>query len=267
MRAWINARPVAAYYGLTLAISWSYWIALLAQGKQVGPGSSVSHFPGLLGPFLAAFVLTAYLGGRTGVRDLLSRMTRLRTAWPWSLGAAVSPLPIAVLVFGVLHLMGTPFPSLNDFQSFPGLPAGLSLWVIVLLVFLVNGYGEEVGWRGFVTEKWLPQYGRFGTTVRVAGLWIIWHIPLFWLNQSMASLIGPMLFGWAFALVCGAFVLAHLYLSSGRSLFVLALWHATYNMVVAPPGGAGVPAAVVSTIVMFWGAAIAWSWWKDERGR
>ena len=195
MRAWISNRPVAAYYLLTLAVSWGYWLTLIFQGKQVGPGTGVSHFPGLLGPLVAAFILTAYLDGGVGVVNLMSRIVRLRLAWPWGLLAALSPLPIALLVFLVLRLQGIPFPALDDFQSYPGLSGGLSLWVIVVLVFIVNGYGEEVGWRGFVMEKWLPRYGRFWTTIRIAGLWLVWHAPTFWLNQSMASLVGPMLLG------------------------------------------------------------------------
>ena len=264
LKSWIAARPVAAYYAMTLAISWGYWMTLLVQGKRVGPGSEVSHFPGLLGPFLAAVILTAYLNGWPGVRELFGRMTRWRTAWPWGLAVAMAPLPLAILVMVALHFSGIPLPSWHDFQVFPGLPAGLPLWAVVLLVFLVNGYGEEVGWRGFVMEKWLTRYGRFGTTVRVAALWIVWHIPLFRLSESMAALVGPMLLGWILALILGAFVLAHLYLFSGRSIFVLALWHASYNMVVAPPGAAGVLAAAISTVVMIWGAALAWSWWNNR---
>ena len=168
LKSWIAARPVAAYYAMTLAISWGYWMTLLVQGKRVGPGSEVSHFPGLLGPFLAAVILTAYLNGWPGVRELFGRMTRWRTAWPWGLAVAMAPLPLAILVMVALHFSGIPLPSWHDFQVFPGLPAGLPLWAVVLLVFLVNGYGEEVGWRGFVMEKWLTRYGRFGTTVRVA---------------------------------------------------------------------------------------------------
>ncbi len=272
LRRGVRAWPVGTYYALTLAISWGYWILLLAQGKRVVPGSTVSHFPGLLGPFLAALIVTALLDGKRGLWDLLSRMVRWRTAWPWGVIAALSPLFIVLFAFGLLNLFGTPFPDLDEFRSFPGLPPGMSLIEIILLVFVTNGYGEEVGWRGFALEKWLPKYGKFGATIRVAALWIFWHTPLFWLNRSMAALIGPMLVGWIIALVSGAFLMAYLYLVNGRSLFVVALWQAAYNMVVAPPGGAGAPAAVVSTVVMGWGLWIGFSWWKagnnseEERG-
>jgi membrane protease YdiL (CAAX protease family) len=267
MRTWIRQRPVTAFYVLTLLISWGYWFTLIAQGKQVAPGSNVSHFPGLLGPCLAAFIVTAFVNGKTGVTDLLRRMLRWRSAWPGGVLTALSPLPLAAVVIGVLYLLGTPLPAMQDFALYPGLPAGLPLWAVIVVVFIVNGYGEEVGWRGFLTERLLQRYDRFHTTLRVAGFWLIWHIPVFWINQSMAALVGPMLLGWALGLVCGAFFLTHLYLSSGRSILVLALWHMNYNMMVAPPVGAGIPAAVVSTIIMLWGGVIAWLWWRESRAK
>lgn len=265
MRAWILRKPVFAYYLLTLMFSWGYWFTLIAQGKHSSPGSSESHLPGLLGPMIAAFIMTAYVDGRTGIKHLLGRLLRWRSAWPWGLLLALSPLPVAGLTFLILFLMGTPLPAIQDFKNYPGLPAGMSLTVVVFLVFLLNGCGEEIGWRGFLTERLLQHYSPFQTTLRVAGLWILWHIPVFWINDSMAALVGPMLLGWMLGLVCGAFVLTYLYLFTGRSILMVVVWHTTYNMVVAPSAGAGIPAAIVSTVVMMWGAVIAWKWWRDMR--
>lgn len=264
MRSWVAKYPVLSCYLLALTLSWGYWFVLIAQHKVVSPGSSVSHLPGLLGPALAAFLLTVYLEGKDGIKDLVGRIVRWRSAWPWGIVLALSPIPVAIVVFLGLQLSGTPLPALHDFQSFPGFPGNQPLWLLLLVVFVSNGYGEEVGWRGYIMEKWLPRYGKFGTTLRVTALWLVWHAPMFVLNESMTALLGPMLLGWAFALTCGAFVLAYLYLMSGRSIFVLALWHMTYNMVVATPPAMGMPAAIISTAVMVWGLVIAWTWWREE---
>jgi len=267
MKTWIAKRPVVTYYLLALVLSWGYWITLIAQGKQVTAGSSTTHLPGLMGPALAAIIVTAWLDGGHGLRELFSRIVRIRAAWPWGIVAALSPLPIAALIFEAMILAGKPLPPLQDFVTYPGLPATLSLSATLLAVLLLNGYGEEIGWRGFAMERWLPRYGRFGTTVRITGLWLFWHTPVFFLNQTMAALVGPMLLGWAFGLACGAFVLAHIYLFSGRSIFVLALWHATYNMTVATPATQGFPAAAISTAIMVWGVIVAWKWWREDRTR
>ena len=78
-------------------------------------------------------------------------------------------------------------------------------------------------------------------------------MPLFWLNSSMAALSALSaltLLGWLFALVCGAFVLAQVYLATGHSMLCLALSHVAFNMMVSADVGSGVFAAIVGTAVM-----------------
>lgn len=254
-------RPAVSFYLLALALSWGYWLTLLAQGRQVVAGSVVTHFPGLLGPMLAAVAVTAVIGGRTGLRELLGRMFRLGPRWPSTLMLALSPLALGAVAFLAMQVLGKPFPSAGAFAHFPGLPEGWLLAGVVAVVIVVNGFGEETGWRGFLTERLLPAHGRFRATLWVALLWSFWHLPLFWLSAGMASLVGPVLIGWLFALMCGAFVLSYVYLATGHSILCVALWHAAYNMMVATEIGTGWPAAIVGTAVMAWGFLVAVRWW------
>ncbi len=173
----------------------------------------------------------------------------------------MSPLALGLAVFGVLAALGRPLPALASFAKYPGVPEGWPLTQTVVVVMLVNGFGEEIGWRGFATERLIERHGRFQGTLLLAVLLGLWHLPVFWLNTSMAALVGPMLFGWAFGLLCGTFVLAHVYVRCSHSILCVALWHTTYNMVVATEAGGGLPAAVVSAAVMLWGLVVAWRWW------
>ena len=263
VRAWIAKRPAVSFYVLTLTLSWSYWLTLLAQGRRVVPGGAVTHFPGLLGPMLAAMTVTAVIGGRSALRELFGRMFRLGPNWSSRLMLALSPLVLGAVAFVALRFLGKPFPSAEAFAHFPGLPQDWPLAAVVVAVIVVNGFGEETGWRGFLTERLLPMHGRLRATLWVALLWSLWHLPLFWLNANMAALVGPVLLGWLFALVCGAFVLAQVYLATGHSILCVALWHAGFNMMVATESGTGLPAAIVSTAVMVWGAIVAIHWWRS----
>jgi uncharacterized protein len=262
MRTWIAKRPAVSFYVLTLALSWGYWLTLLAQGRRVGPGSGVTHFPGLLGPMLAAMAVTAVIGGRKALHELFGRMFRMGPHWPSKLMLALSPLVLGAVAFTAMQLLGKPLPSPDAFAHFPGLPEHWPLAGVVAAVVVVNGFGEETGWRGFLTERLLTAHGRFRATLWVALLWSLWHLPLFWLNVSMAALLGPVLIGWLFALVCGAFVLAQVYLATGHSILCVALWHTGYNMMVATEIGTGLPAAIVGTAVMAWGVVVAVRWWR-----
>ena len=261
MKAWIAKRPALSFYLLTLALSWGYWFTLLALGLRVGPGS-VAHFPGLLGPMLAAIVVTAILGGYQAAFKLFKRMVWLGPRWAAKLMLALSPLALGAAAYGVMALLGKPLPALSAFARSPGLPEGWPIATVIVAVVVVNGLGEETGWRGFLTECLLPMHGRFRATLFVASLWALWHLPLFLLNTSMAAMVGPLLIGWLFALACGAFVLAQVYFVTGRSILCAALWHTAYNMMISSNVGTGLPAAIVGTAVMIWGVMVAFFWWR-----
>lgn len=66
--------------------------------------------------------------------------------------------------------------SLDEFRRYLGLPAGLPYWLMFLLVLILNGYGEELGWRGFATHKLMLTIGKFRATLVVTGKWMVWHI-------------------------------------------------------------------------------------------
>ena len=67
--------PLAAYVLLAFGFSWAWWVPLAVAGRVVRPGSGEpTHFPGLLGPLLAALAVTALTGGRSGVRTLVVRL-------------------------------------------------------------------------------------------------------------------------------------------------------------------------------------------------
>lgn len=262
MKTWVAKRPAVAFYVLTLALSWGYWLTLLGSGLRVGPGS-VAHFPGLLGPMLAAVVVTAVVGGRAGLHELGMRMVRLGPRWPLKLLLALSPLALGALACAVLWLMGKPLPGLGAFVQVPGMPEHWPWLAVLAAVVVVNGFGEETGWRGFLTEHLLLTQGRLRATLAVALLWALWHLPLFWLNTSMAAMSWPTMAGWLFALVCGAFVLAQVYLATGHSILCVALWHVAFNMMVSADVGSGVFAAIVSAAVMVWGVVVAVRWWRN----
>ena len=265
MRAWVARNLILSYFVTAIVVTWGYWLTLLAYGVRVAPGSPATHLPGLLGPAIAAVLMTGLNGGTGGVVELFARVTRLRPPRFTKLLIALSPLALGFVTFAILYVFDRPLPSLMAFAHYPGIPSHWPLVLVVLTSFIVNGFGEEIGWRGFATEKLLLRHGWFKTTLIVACLWAVWHVPIFWLNTNMSSLIGPQLIGWAFGLLCGAFVLAHVYMLCEHSILCVAIWHTAFNMMVATEAGHGLPAAVISTMVMVWGIVVAFRWWRTPQ--
>lgn len=214
---------------------------------------------------IAAVIVTWVAFGRSALFEFLRSAVvlprpRLRNAL-----LALSPVGIGGAVFLALAATGMPLPSLEAFGVYSGTPAGTPLLLLLLAVLVLNGYGEEAGWRGFATRHLALQLGRFRATLVVAAMWMVWHAPLFWLNACMQVLVGPVLLGWAFGLLCAAFLLAGLYFASNNSVLVVAVWHTLYNFTAATPAGIGNAAAVITTVVMAWGADFAVVWWRNAR--
>jgi hypothetical protein len=56
--------------------------------------------------------------------------------------------------------------------------------------------------------------------------------------------------GWIIALFCGAVVLSWLYNRSGGSILLVAVWHATYNLISGTDASTGLLAATATTLVI-----------------
>ncbi len=156
--------PLLAFLILSYALSWAWLIPLTATGHTVLQGSGwPTHFPSLIAPMLAAFIVTAYTTGYSGVCDLLGRMGRWRIGWRWWL-AALSPLGFFGIALGVIAASGGSMPTRHAFTQYSGLPSGLGVVGVALTVLVIDGFGEETGWRGYalphssvVSPRWLQR--------------------------------------------------------------------------------------------------------------
>ena len=239
----MRRHPLGAYFLLSYLLSWSYWIPVALTGGHV------SHFPGLMGPMLAALAVTAVVTGRAGLRELTGRMVRWRVPVRWYV-ASIVPLAAALLALVALRLAGRPLPTVDQLSDMPGLPT-VGWWGVLALALLINGYGEETGWRGFAWPLLRERHSLAGAALILAVPWAVWHIPTFWLDTGMRGFPPFMIPGFLIGMAAGAVVLGWLYEHARASLLVIALWHATLNMASATEGTENV-AAVTSTVVIIW---------------
>jgi hypothetical protein len=141
----LDVRALVAFFALAYALSW-LWVIPLAAAHLVVVQRGVgwpTHLPALLGPAIAAVVVTAWTMGRPGVRDLGARMARWRVPLRWWL-AAVSPLVFLGLGLAAMAMAGKAPPSVGDFGRFSGITAiGLAG---VLLIIFGGAVGKETGW-------------------------------------------------------------------------------------------------------------------------
>jgi membrane protease YdiL (CAAX protease family) len=241
-----TSRRVGAYVLLAYAVSWICWLPLGVSHRVVHVGGWPSHLPGLLGPAVAAVLVTGLVTGRAGIRDLLARLTRWRIGWWWLV--ALSPLALLGLGLAGATALGQSLPSWGAFGRVNGFPTWGPLTVLALLL-VVNGLGEETGWRGFLQPALQRVLAPRLAILAVAVIWAGWHAPLFAILTTYRGFTPLTLVGFGIGLTCGAVVLGWLYNRTG-SILAVAVWHATYNVTAATDAAHGMIAAVSTTAVI-----------------
>jgi uncharacterized protein len=228
----LDRRALVAFFALAYALSWSWAIPLAAAHQVVHRGAVwPTHYPALLGPAIAAVVVTAWTMGRPGLRDLGARLARWRVAPRWWL-AAVSPA--AFLAFGLIamRVAGKPLPAVADFGRFSGTPT-IGLVGVFLLITFVGSLGEETGWRGYALPQLQRRFSPLTATLILAPLWFLWHLPQFPVIGTYRDFGPAGYMGMFLSLTCGAIVLTWLYNRSGGSILLVIVWHGVYNFVGA----------------------------------
>lgn len=255
MRGLVRRHPVLAYVVIAYAVSWAAWTPLLLRGALVTPGGSVSHFPGFLGPVLAAFVVSALTDGAGGVRRLLRRLVLISRPVRGFVLCAFSPLAFILLALAVAPLVGRA-PALTDFAKYSGLPV-LPLPLLALIAFLGNGVGEETGWRGFALERLQQRFGPLAGAVVLGLIWAGWHVPSFPVIEGYRSMgLGTLLGGFLVGIVCGSIVLARVANRTAGSVLAVSIWHLFYNFGAATQAARGVVGVTTTSCVMVWAAIL-----------
>ena len=114
----VRRHPVVSFFVLAYGLSWAYWIPLALSGVRTAPGSSTTHEPGLLGPALAAFIITGLNEGRSGVTAFARRLVLVSRPTSRFLIYSLSPLIFLALAIVVGLVARAPLPPLSEFAIY-----------------------------------------------------------------------------------------------------------------------------------------------------
>jgi membrane protease YdiL (CAAX protease family) len=261
--SWSQRRPLLAYFGLTYVISWGC-IALvlgatgfdLARLRPVDTGLIFVSM--LLGPSVSGLVMTARLEGRAGLRRLWLSLAR------WEVGArwyALALLLMPVLLLAVL----LPLAAFLDPAFAPGFK-----WQL-LVIGLVAGSFEELGWTGFATPRLLARQRPFMAGLSLGLGWALWHVLVdFRQNFSSMSPVWLLEFAVFYLAALTAYrVLMTWVYSNTQSLPLAMLMHASYTgwLVVLYPATSFEQGLVWQTAlaVVLWLAVAVVMLWFEHR--
>lgn len=211
----------------------------------------------ILGVGLAAFVVTAAADGRAGVDDLVRRCLRWRVPVRWYLlalfGVPVATTVLAVAIFG---RDGLPSPSVV-----------LAVVALFVLQFVFFNFAEEIGWTGFFQDRLRDRYGLLKLSAVVAFTWAVWHVPDFLAEEGWtltALAVAPVFLAFETIVLFFARVLiVWLYESTGRSVLLVGVFHASFDATISKLSREIIPASdterfllLNSVIVLAAGAVI-----------
>jgi membrane protease YdiL (CAAX protease family) len=237
--------PVGCYFALAFAISWLGSLALVAprlmRGQPVPKFTGLMMFPiMMLGPSVAGVVMTSIAEGRSGLRDLLSRMCRLRIPPAWYAGLLLPPAVMLCVLLGMTTFVSPVF-SPNRFL------AGIAFCVVA-------GFFEEIGWTGYVFPKMGREGNALASSISLGLLWAAWHLPVvdylgtatphgdYWFRYFMTFVAAMaamrVLIAWMYTNTKSVLLAQLMHASSTGALVILspphvtasqeALWYAVY---------------------------------------
>ena len=171
----VRGHPVLAYFGLAFTISWIGCV--LAAGHKFVRGETLQAADGLLvflamllGPSLAGVVMTVFLDGRDGLRELRSRALKGQVGAVWYATLLVFPLLIVVVVVAL--------------QAFVSNEFALTFALLGIPIGLMAGFFEEIGWTGFALPRMLGTRGALVVAVVLGLAHTIWHLAADFLTAS-----------------------------------------------------------------------------------
>lgn len=248
---------LTTFFGLAYGISWTVWAPLWAPAFGVDglPVIPFHHALGASGPIAAAFLVAWLEAGPAGPRDLLRRMVLFRGRLVWVAVALIGPYALLALAVAAAVVLGGESVSLAGVgrsREFPQLsPLGFLAFNVVTF-----GYGEEVGWRGFVLPRLQIQRSAFVATLLLTVGWAFWHTPLFFYRPGYTNMDAAGIAGWFFSLLTGSILLTWLYNESRGSILVVALFHATIDVVFTSDVSSGYVVNAAGALITLWGIIV-----------
>jgi uncharacterized protein len=228
--SFLQSHSVTAYFLLAFTISWLGALAVAAphllRHQPLPKITGILMFPAmLLGPSLGGIFLTGIVAGKTGLRDLFSRLLPAGIRPHWYAPLLLPPVLVLTLLFTLKTFLSPVYtPNLFLMGVFFGVPAGLL---------------EEIGWSGFAFPKMSSHDNALGASMLLGLLWGLWHLPVVnYLGTATphGAYWFPFFLAFTFAMTAMRVLICWLYTNT-KSLLIAQFMHisSTGSLVVFSP--------------------------------
>ncbi len=256
----IFKNDLVIFFILTFFISWIIWLPLIT----FAPHATFLHQLGGMGPLLASLLITQSSDTRNKRIGFLQSIFRFKSKW--LLLGFFTPFFIFFTSTLIASLMGasTNFSLLFTSHEYPKI--GILYWIVSIICY---GFGEQVGWRGFALPKLMEKgMSAFKASTILSIIWAFWHLPLFWyIGSDYMHMNFWMIIGWYISLLLSSYLLTWFYLTSGKSIATVALFHAALDITIISQAAGIQVVQIMSTILMVLGVIVVIFTGKSLEGR
>ncbi|MFI5843862.1 CPBP family intramembrane glutamic endopeptidase [Catenuloplanes sp. NPDC051500] len=179
-------RGLLLYLVVTFLVSWGSWTIAIQLGGSANDFPTVALFAlGGFGPLIGAAVVR-YRRRRQPAPTHAVRSRGWRLAWM---------LPALVMGAGSVGLGALISAALGgpalDLTSCLDVVAESGGWLAFVGLTLVTGpLAEEPGWRGTAYPRLRARMGRLLAMLILGTVWAVWHLPLFFIPDTIQNLWG-----------------------------------------------------------------------------
>jgi membrane protease YdiL (CAAX protease family) len=259
---WLARSPVLGFALVAYVFTWGLTLPLLAARRGWIDGSPGEGWEAVaaFGPLVAALAVSWSLAGAHGVAEILRGMTRWRAGARWMAFSVLSPFALLAAAALILRVGTGAWP---DFAALADGRLGTAAGVLHLVVIsgLVQGIGEEPGWRGFMLPRLRMRFSPLAATLVLFPVWLFWHLPAFLgrpfgVGQGIAFALGVLS-----AAIWLTFIREH----TAGTLMAIA-WHALINVARGIALAISMPMFLaMSTLVLAGAVAIVVHWLLTRR--
>lgn len=224
--AWIKRHPLLALVSLAYGLTWFGFIAnpvLASQNETYSLGNFVVVAFTICGCLWAALIVEAAASGITSRHALLRhlRLLRWRVNLVWYVIALLLPAVMMLAGIALAHLLG------GVTARMPLLNVPPSRWLTVIFINIgayTIGNFEEFAWRGVALPRLQATHRAVQAALIVGVIQAIWHLPYFWIPNSIEKQVGPFVFLlWNVAL---SIIITWIFNNARGSLLIAILFHA-----------------------------------------
>lgn len=214
-------KGIIKFFVTTFGITWLLWLptVLYAQGVIV---PKFLLFIGMFASFTPSFAGLFYSKKASGsnFKGFIKERLSVSFSPKWIFIMFVFPI-VSMVSLAIVRIVDQNFKIVDPIS-----PVMIPL-IFLQILFIGGALGEEFGWRGYALDRLQTKFGSFYGTLVLGFFWSLWHLPLFFMLNTVQSHL-PV---WQFMLqnTMIAFFYTWIFNHTSGNLLLMILLHAILN--------------------------------------